>query len=398
MHPHIRQKKPGKCPICGMDLTPVKTHDGPAKVSAVPVSVVKLSPRAHRLAAITTTTVRRRAVQKTLSVYGKVAYDERRVRRITAWTAGRIEKLYVTFTGDRVTRGRPLVRLYSPELITAQAELLAALNAEQKLIDSTLPAMTKTSRGLVRAARKKLRLLGLAESQIQNIARSRRPRQNVTISAPSSGVVIQKHITEGQYVRPGTVLFTVADLSRVWVLLEVYTQDLGHIEKGFRVHFTTPAHPGKKFAGRVSFVDPFVRDKTRTVRVRLSVKNPRGRLKPEMFVRATLHVPVRGGKKGKKPLLIPKTAPLITGKRALVFVTTAAHPYRFEARSVKLGPRTAHGYVVLSGLEQGEQVVTHGSFKLDASLQIQGKPSLMNPAGPEVDRKNRKQPHHRHQH
>lgn len=430
MHPQIQKKEPGKCPICGMALVPVERgveEDGTDGV------LLTLSERARRLAQVRTSEVVRRPVHLNVSLSGKVAYDERRVRRITAWTAGRVEKLYVDYTGDRVRKGRRMARLYSPELIAAQSELIQASRTRDALKESVIESVKRSSDGLVRAARRKLRLLGLTKGQVKEIEKSKRPNRYVTIFAPAEGVVIKKLVEEGDYVNAGTPLYAVADLSRVWVILDAYEEQLVYLEQNQEVSFEVEAYPGRTFTGKVAYIEPFVRQKSRTVRVRLTVQNEKGRLKPEMLVRATVDAGLDGmqstiwtseemsrmerrdhaeGEKpkchqghegheghegrqhahhakrdghtdheGRAPLVIPRSAPLITGKRAIVFVEVDDRMSTYEPRQVELGPRAGDHYVVLSGLEEGERVVTHGAFKLDASLQIQGRPSMMSPKG-----------------
>jgi Cu(I)/Ag(I) efflux system membrane fusion protein len=419
MHPHIRQPKPGQCPICGMDLIPVTTED-----SVVGERQITFSEEALKLMEVQTTLVERKFVEAEIRMVGKVDYDETRVKNITAWVHGRIDRLYVDFTGITVSKGDHMVELYSPELISAQAELLQALKAAGSVRESTSELMKRTTLATLEASRDKLRLLGLARAQIDKIESSGAPVTHITIYSPMGGTVIHKHATEGMYVDTGTPIYTLADLSRLWVKLDAYESDLSWIRYGQEVEFSTEAYPGQVFKGKISFRDPVLNAKTRTVKVRVNVDNPDGKLKPEMFVRAVLRARVAQGgavmdpdlagkwicpmhpsvvkdqpdtcdicgmdlvateslytaadEPNEPPLVIPATAPLITGKRAVVYVRIPdANKPTFEGREVVLGPRAADYYLVIEGLAEGEIVVTNGNFKIDSALQIQAKPSMM---------------------
>ena len=423
MDPQIIRDKPGLCPICEMELIPMPesmTMDAGARELAV-------SEAAAKLMDIQTSPVERRFVANDVRMVGKVHYDETRVKHITAWVPGRLDRLYVDFTGTTVRKGDHLVYLYSPELISAQAELLQAAKAVRNAGETTSEYLTKSATATLGAAREKLRLLGLTSTQIEQIEQSGEPVTHLTVYSPIGGIVIRKMVSEGAYVSTGTQIYTVADLSRVWVKLDAYESDLPWIRYGQPVQFTAEAYPGQRFAGWISFIDPVLDPVTRTVKVRVDVPNPDGKLKPEMFVRAVVSSRVAQGGKvmepelaGKwicpmhpsvvksqagicdicemdlvtteslgyvtadaseePPLVIPDTAPLITGKRAVVYVSKPDAPVpTFEGREVVLGPRAGRHYLVASGLQEGERVVTNGNFKIDSALQIQARPSMMNP-------------------
>jgi Cu(I)/Ag(I) efflux system membrane fusion protein len=355
---------------------------------------------------------------------GKVDYDETRVKNITAWVPGRIDRLYVDFTGITVSKGDHMVDLYSPELISAQAELLQALKAAGSIKNNTSDLMKRTTLATLEASRDKLQLLGLTRAQIDNIESAGEPVTHITVYSPMGGIVIHKHATEGMYVNTGTPIYTLADLSRLWIMLDAYESDLPWIRYGQEVEFSTEAYPGQIFKGKISFRDPILNAKTRTVKVRLNVDNPDGKLKPGMFVRSVLRAKVAQGgavmdselagkwicpmhpsvvkeqpdkcdicemdlvateslyatasEPNEPPLVIPATAPLITGKRAVVYVRLPnADKPTFEGRQIILGPRATDYYLVKEGLAEGEIVVTNGNFKIDSALQIQAKPSMM---------------------
>lgn len=424
MHPQIRQPNFGACPLCGMDLIPVETDAAGEEGEAV----LTLSPRARKLASVETAPVERRFVEAELRLVGKVELDETRVKRIAAWTAGRLDRLYVDYTGIAVKRGEHLVDIYSPELITGQEELLQALAARDAMAAGASEFSRESSQRTVVAAREKLRLLGLAPEQIEALESRGEAAEHVTMYAPIGGVVIAKSAVEGSYVQTGSPLFTIADLSRVWVMLAAYETDLPWIRYGQAVEFSSAAHPGETFTGRVAFVDPLLDERTRTARVRVHLPNPEGRLKPGTFVRGVLRprlaanglassldlagkwispmhpeiikdgpgscdvcgmplVPTESlgyvtAEEGQQeaPLVIPASAPLVTGERAVVYVADAAEEGRYEGREVVLGPRAGGDYIVREGLVEGEQVVVRGNFKIDSALQILARPSMMNPS------------------
>jgi len=383
MHPQIQLPKPGQCPICGMDLIPVSSgelgdEEGPREL--------RMSPKAIKLAEIEVTPVERKIVTTEVRMVGKVEYDETRLGYITAWVPGRIDRLHVDYTGVSVKKGDPMVYLYSPELLIAQEELIQALKTVEELKRSELSSVKETAQQMVDAVRKKLRLWGLTKKQIEKIERRGKPSDHMTIYAPMSGVVIHKNGLEGMYVKTGTIIYTIADLSQVWVKLDAYESDFTWIKKGQEVEFETEAYPGETFKGRIVFIDPFLDAKTRTVKVRVNVPNPEGKLKPEMFVRAVVHPVVADeGKivvdagKSEAPLVIPASAPLITGKRAVVYVEVPGKKGTFEGREIVLGPRAGNYYLVREGLSEGERVVVSGNFKIDSAIQILAKPSMMSP-------------------
>jgi Cu(I)/Ag(I) efflux system membrane fusion protein len=389
MHPQIRLPKPGKCPICFMDLIPIETGGGELEPRQI-----RMSETAVKLAGIQTTPVTRAYAERAVRMVGKLDYDETRVAYITAWVPGRLDKLFVDYTGARVSKGDHMVQMYSPELIAAQEELLQAQKAVKALSGASSPVLKSTASETLTSAREKLRLYGLSEAQIKSIEASDAPSDRLTISAPAGGVVVHKDAKEGMYVSTGTRIYTIADLSSLWVLLEAHESDLPWLKYGQPVSFTSVSFPGEKFDAVISFIDPVVDPATRTVGVRAAANNEGGRLKPEMFVGATVQSrldsdgnvisPELAGAPttGKAPLLIPASAPLLTGRRAVVYVQVPSEDgVVFEGREITLGPRAQDYYVVNEGLEEGDQVVTNGAFKIDSELQIQAKPSMMSPQG-----------------
>ncbi|TIH11676.1 efflux RND transporter periplasmic adaptor subunit [Marinifilum sp. JC120] len=374
MHPQIQLPEPGKCPLCFMDLIPLE-KGGKSGDEAISLRQISLTSSARKLAGIATTPVERQSVNVETRMMGKVDYDETRIGTITAWTGGRIDKLYIDYTGSSVRKGQATASIYSPELLTAQAELIQSVKAKSALRGSSLKVVKDTAVRTEQAAREKLRLLGLSKSQIANIVKRGKAAEHITLYSPMSGIVIKKDVVEGVYVKTGTPIYTIADLSRVWVILEAYESDLPWIKMGMKMTFSTEAYPGKNFEGKVVYIDPMVNEKTRTVRVRLEVPNKGLKLKPGMFVRAVN----KEEKQAEKELVIPASAPLITGKRAVVYIAVPGKEGVFEGREIVLGPKAGNFYVVKYGLNEGEEVVTKGNFKIDSAIQIIAKPSMMNP-------------------
>jgi Cu(I)/Ag(I) efflux system membrane fusion protein len=427
MHPEINLPKPGLCPKCGMKLIPLKpvTSDdvtGPR--------VFTTTEDAKALMKIQTSTVERLFPTAEIRMVGKVDYDETRLAYITAWVPGRLERLFVDYTGIAVKKGDHMVSIYSPDLYSAQEELIQALATVRNLQRSDVDIVRKTAQATVDAVREKLRLLGLTEEQVAQIEQRGKAEDHVTIYAPVSGIVIQKNAQEGMYVQTGTRIYTIADLSHVWVKLDAYESDLSWLRYGQQVKFTSVSYPGETFTGTISFIDPILDPVTRTVKVRVNVANPQGKFKPDMFVNGIAYSQVAAGGRvfdeslaGKwicpmhpeivkdgpdkcdicgmplvkaetlgyvsvtpteedKPLVIPATAALVTGTRAIVYVEKpdTSKP-AYEGREIVLGPRAGDYYIVRSGLSEGERVVTRGNFKIDSALQIQARPSMMTPEG-----------------
>lgn len=360
MHPQIRQDKPGKCPICAMDLIPLRKNTGGDE--AIDPAAIQLSEEAVALADVETSTVNRENPVKKVRLYGKITPDERSLQSQTAYVGGRIENLNIDFTGETVRAGQTLATLYSPELFTAQQELLEASRMQQQQ--------------LVLAAREKLRLWKMTDAQIDAVLQSGAAAPTVEIKANTNGIVMSKRVNKGDYVSQGAVLFEVVNLSQVWAMFDAFEVDLPFLSKGDNVDFTLPAFPGKKFSGKISFIDPIINATTRTARVRVDVANPRQELKPEMYATAEVDAPLKGY---RNQLVVPQSAVLWTGKRAIVYVRqpNVTSP-AFLMREVELGPSLGGAYVVLSGLTDGEEIVTNGVFSIDASAQLEGKISMMN--------------------
>ncbi|MCE5205039.1 MAG: efflux RND transporter periplasmic adaptor subunit [Porphyromonadaceae bacterium] len=362
MHPQIRKEEPGDCPICGMDLIPLKTTgSGEALVDP---NAIQLSVEAAALANVQTTVVSRQNPMKEVQLYGTIQVDERLSQSQTSHVSGRIEKLFVNFTGESVRRGQPLATIYSPELLNAQQELIEAVK------------MKDLQPALLQAVREKLRLWKLTDEQIARIERSGEVSPLIDVAATSSGTVISKNVNQGDYVNTGTVLFNVANLSQVWAVFDAYESDLPFLKVGDRLEYTLQSLPGKTFSGRISFINPILDSSTRTAKVRVETANPGMELKPEMYANALINAPL---KQYNNEVVIPKSAILWTGKRSIVYVKQpGTDTPAFLLREIELGPSLGDAYVVLSGINDGEEIVTNGAFTIDASAQLAGKRSMMN--------------------
>lgn len=360
MHPQIRQAEPGSCPICGMALTPLQSDH---QDSGSPYQL-EMTPSAVALANIATSTVSSGSRSAQLTLNGKVQPDEGRVSSIAANYAGRIEQLHLTFQGQPVTKGDKVATIYAPELVSAQRELI-----EAQKIKTQQPA-------LYQAARKKLAQWKLTAEQIDQIEASGEVRPTLDIYADVSGVVAGKRVAEGDFVSKGSVLFDIIDLQKVWVLLDVYENDLSHVQVGDKVSFTAKAYPGQSFEGRVIFIDPMLDAQSRTLKVRVEASNPSLLLKPEMFVTALLEA---DHTMPAESLIIPRSSVLWTGTKSVVYVQVGSREQPvFEMREVELGASFGEEVAVKSGLRAGEEIVSNGVFAVDGAAQLTGNYSMMN--------------------
>ena len=363
MHPQIRQSEPGQCPICGMDLIPLNNESSD---NENPMEI-KMSPTAMQLANVQTSVITKQKPVKEVRMNGKVKADERNVSSQTAHIPGRVEKLLVNFTGESVSKGQVLAYVYSPDLVTAQEELFEAYKIRENQPE------------LYQAAKGKLLNWKLTEKQINNIIQSGQPQEQFPVLADVSGVVLTKRVNLGDYVQKGQSLFEIADLSKVWVLFDVYESDMQWIKKGDNASFTIQSLPGETFKGRITFVDPVINPKTRVATARVEMNNPGMKLKPEMFAVGIVKSPVHNE---QEALIVPKSAVMWTGERSVVYVKQASvSGINFMMREVTLGAALGDSYIIKEGLEEGEEIATNGTFSIDAAAQLAGKPSMMNPEG-----------------
>ena len=367
MHPQFRtHDKDAVCPICFMDLIPV-----PKGADNVPPNAIAMSESAMKRAQIEVAPVLRAFPRKVIQLVGTVELDETKQATITAWFPGRIDKLFVDFTGATVKANAPLAELYSPELLVAQSELQESASSMRRITGNSIIA--KTAKATYKSARIKLLRWGLTDTQIDALANSSEPSDTIIITSPIDGVVITRNIVTGEFVKTGQTLFQIADLNTVWILLEAHETEIPFLSIGQQIELETDILPGTSIKSTIDFIDPVINPKTRTVTVRLEIENPDYLLLPGSFVRGN----VIGELGDTPPLIIPRSSVLMTGHRAVVFVQIPAEQPTFESRVITLGERADEMYVVKDGLEEGELVVVQGTFKIDSELQIQAKPSMM---------------------
>lgn len=352
MHPSVRSQDPGQCPICNMSLTPV------TRAEVETGTVIVDAARRQRIG-VTTAPAERRELSGTFRAVGKVVYDETRLADVTVKYRGWIGRLEVDRPGQPVRRGQTLFTLYSPDLYATQQELLAALESQRDARGSAAPERADY---LVEAAKERLRLWDLQDWQIERIVESGEPLKHVPIVSPVSGVVVEKNVVGGAAVEPGQQLFRIAGIDRVWVEAEVYESELPLVEEGQAVRVTFPYLPGREVAGRVGFVYPFLDDASRTGRVRVELDNPGLAIKPDMYANVVFE------REGGEILAVPGDAVLYAGEREFVFVDLGEG--RLQPRRVETGRRTGGWTEVLSGLREGEVVVTSGNFLIAAESRL----------------------------
>jgi Cu(I)/Ag(I) efflux system membrane fusion protein len=362
MHTQIMQPEAGDCPICGMDLIPAETsQDG------LNADEFKLTKNAIALANIQTSIVENtinRDATATLS--GKIAENEETNEIQISYFSGRIERLYINSTGEKVKKGQLLATMYSPELVAAQQELI------------TTASLKETQPALYNAVRNKLKLLRISESDIQKIEKSGIVKENFPIYATVSGTISEKLATQGETVKQGTTLFKIVNLNTVWANFDIYEHQIEQFKKGQEILITTQTNLKKEFKGTVAFIDPVVNTNTRTVKLRVELHNKEQFLKPGMFVKGNINIATNGT---EQTLTIHASAVLWTGKRSVVYVKTTPEQPIFKMQEITLGSKIGTNYEVLEGLKSGDEIVTNGTFTLDAAAQLQGKKSMMNRNG-----------------
>ncbi len=427
MHPSVKVSPEDfaagndKCPICNMDLVPVYKEGGAAEgasesMARTSVPEIKLSARAQALASVETQPVVYRALFREIRAPGQLVWDERRLAYVAARVGGRLDRLFVDFTGTQVHEGAPLASIYSPELLTTQEEFLLALETRERVSRGPDAGAVRHADALVEAAKTRLRLWGIGDDQIRKLEESRRSDVHMTLYAPIGGTVVHKNAVEGKYVREGENLFQIADLTRLWMEAEIYEHELAQVEVGQHVALEVQAFPGEAFHGMVAFIEPTIDPRTRSVKARVDVPNPGRRLKPGMYVTAAFNVHVHDGMQApekdvwictmcpevkeaesgscpvcgmdlvKRPaaaagavLAVPREAVLDTGARTLVYVEHG--PGSYMTHEVVLGPeavadadgRRQRFFAVKAGLEEGMRVVTRANFLIDSQSQITGQ-------------------------
>jgi membrane fusion protein, copper/silver efflux system len=432
MHPQIRQPGSGRCPICGMPLVPAAAAGG----ADLDEFSVRIEPAQRRLANIQTDEVRREPVSATIQTVGAIAIDESRMATIASYIDGRIERLFADYTGVKVSKGDHLAVVYSPELYSAQVEYIESRKSLANA-STTLQAVRQAQQKLVANSRQKLVELGLRKEQITELETTEKAESRLTIYAPSGGTVIEKVAVEGEYIKSGDPIYRIADLSTVWLMLELYPEDAARIRFGQRVEAEMQSLHGDRFTGRVAFVAPTVDPRKRTVGVRVEFLNTDGTLRPGDYADASITLPIGqqgevydaelagrwispmhpqiiSAKPGQCPicgmdlvstsrygysetpvqqpasLYVPRSAVLMAGNNSVVYVET--EPGRFEIRPVVMGPILKDRVIILAGLKESEIVATSGNFLIDSQMQLAGNPSLIDPTRALAAQKERKTP------
>jgi Cu(I)/Ag(I) efflux system membrane fusion protein len=316
------------------------------------------------MANVATMAAKQTTLDKEINAVGIVQYDQSRQAKVTAWIGGRIDKLHVNKVGDSVSKDQPVAEIYSPDLLATQQEYLLAIKSRDQLKGSPIASISQSGEGLVTSAKQRLMLFGVKESQIADLEKAGKPNIRLPIYTPLSGVVIEKMVQEGQYVTTGEVLFAIADLSKIWVEIDVFENEVPYIRVGQQVEIRSSGDQHVAVHGRISFVYPFHDPKTHTVKARVELANSGRMLKPDMFVNAIIRVPLVTG------IVIPVTAVIDTGKRQVAWVETA--PGMFEPRDVQVGERVEDKLQILSGLKAGDKVAVSGGYLIDSEAQLKG--------------------------
>ena len=405
MHPTVISDQPGSCPICGMDLVadqpaaaekpgerriaywrapmdPGYTADEPGQspmgMDLIPVyedelsasGTVTIDPVTVQNIGVRTAVVERRALHRNVRAVGRVDYDETRMTDVNTKIAGWVEKLYVDFTGQQVSKGQPLFELYSPELVAAQEEYLTALEYHRLLQVVADDDVIRGARDLLLASAQRLRYLDITDAQIAELERSRTAKRTMTIYSPQQGVVVHKAVFNGQYVKPGEHLYRIAELTSVWIHADIFEYELPWIRTGQKASVTLSYLPGKTFTGLVTYIYPYLDPKTRTAKVRMVFDNPVGELKPEMYANVDIESPV-----SEDAVVVPVQAVIHTGRRRIAVVSLGEG--RFQPRDIEVGVEAEGYYQVLKGLREGETIVTSAQFLIDSESNLKAAVSAM---------------------
>lgn len=433
MHPTVVSDRPGDCPICGMRMVPMEGEEEAAAGSAAPRkkivyrstmnpseisdrpgkdsmgmemvaeeieeppaaggpavhgrAAVRITDQKRQLIGVKTARVERRPLIRTIRTVGRVTYDETRLHHVHTKIGGYVERLHANATGQFVKAGEPLLTIYSPELLASGQEYLLALKARDRLAGTTILSIRDSGQDLVESARRRLLLFDLTPDQIDAMGRAGEAPRTMTLHAPISGHIVARNVTQGERIEPGTTLLDIADLSRVWILADIYEYELPFIHEGQSATMTLSYMPGRSFEGRIALVYPVLAEATRTVKVRIEFANPDLDLKPEMYAEVEIRSDL-----GER-LAVPESAVISTGKRDVVFIDRGDG--YFEPRELKLGVKLPDAYEVIGGVSEGEQVLVSGNFLVDSESKMKAAQSAAENAavknGPAVP-----SPEHRH--
>lgn len=368
MHPHYKADKPGKAPDCGMDLVAKYADEQPASIA--PGSVMIAADK-QQLIGVRTAEVKRESLVRDVRTTGQVVVDESRIAHVHVKVNGFIDKVFVDYIGELVKKGQPLFTLYSADLVATQNEYLIAKRGERTLGASSFAEVAEGSQSLLRSARERLKLWDISDDQIRKLDETGQVQRTLTFNSPIAGFVTDRKAFPNTSVNPDTELYTVADLSTVWVNADIYEYEVPYVRTGQRAEMQLSYYPGKTWSGRVSFIYPTVDPTTRTVKVRIEFPNADLRLKPQMF--ADVQLKINYGNQ----IVIPQEAVLDSGKEQTVFVAHAGN--NFEPRKITMGAKLGANVVVLSGLKAGEIVVTSGNFLVDSESRLKSATSAMAP-------------------
>jgi RND family efflux transporter MFP subunit len=382
MHPAYKSDKPGIAPDCGMKLEPVYADGGAASApaagpepihaddtSAMEAGTVRITPEKQQLIGVKFEQVETGGGSRTIRAVGRVAIDETRIGHVHTKVEGWIDKVFVDFTGKLVEKGQPLLTIYSPDMLASQRELLLAAKAKTIMRDSALPSGFDQSESLLQATRRRLELWDLSEAQIDQVLKTGEPIKNITVYSPMTGYISDRKAFPQVKVMPDTDLYTIVDLSHVWIMADVFEYEAPNIHVGETAGVSLQALPGKTFSARIDYLQPEVDPMTRTLKVRLNMNNPGLMLKPDMYADVEFRVNIPSA------LTVPADAVLNAGERKTVFIDRGKG--FFEPRQVKTGEREGDRIQILSGLSGGERIVTSGNFLIDSESQMKAAASGM---------------------
>ena len=359
MHPNYTQDKPGECPICGMTLVALEEEH---KEMEMPEGAVMISPEKQQLIGVKFEKVEFRNLKKEIRTVARVTYDERRLAYVSTKFPGWVEDLYVDYTGRLVKKGEPLFSIYSPELVSTQEEYLLALKAKSYFENSPFPEVSEGMENLLESSRGRLLYWDIKEEQIKELEKTGKPFKTLIFFSPITGLVIEKNILKGKYIMPGENLYKIADISNIWILADIYEDDLNLISIGQEATIELSYLPGEKFQGKITYIYPYLESETRTTKIRVELPNRDFKLKPEMFGNIVINVEL-----GRK-LAVHEDAIVYTGERRIVFIDKGEG--FFEPREVKLGVKAGEFYEVIDGLNEGERVVSSANFLIDSESRL----------------------------
>jgi membrane fusion protein, copper/silver efflux system len=362
MHPAYKSDKPGTAPDCGMDLVPVYEENASAVKANLPAGAFQITPEKQQLIGVQYGAATYKPVFKTVRTVGRLAWDETKIAHVHSRVEGWVEQVFVDFTGKQVQKGQPLLSVYSPELWQTQQEYLLALKGRNELANSPLREAVAGSASLVEAARKRLELWDIDWDQLQHLEHTGKPIKALNLNAPSDGFVLTRNTYPKQRVMPDTELYTIADISTIWVIADIYEYEAPEVKLGQSATVTLSYFPGKTFRGKVTYIYPQLDNATRTLKVRIEIANPGFVLKPDMFANVELGIGYG------KQVVIPQEAVMDSGAEQTVFVAHAGG--YFEPRKVQLGAKVDNEFIVLGGLKAGERIVTSANFLVDSESKL----------------------------